>query len=211
MKRMHVSHTSNAPAALARARGLRAAEPGSSAVVAVPAAVAKSRRTAVRSLAYRRRRRQPDRRISIERIPRRDRRQEPVRRAASSAAGPGERLVVAARRAGLGQVARHGDLTACTSRHEPAPADQGARPRQSGRTAGVRPFRRSRRPRAATSAPTSGFDESAYLFGSRVRSMNPTSSNIRNFGVPGITLHEARVLHQPQTSTCRRCPAFRDC
>ncbi len=54
-----------------------------------------------------------------------------------------------------------------------------------------------------------GFDESAYLFrgSARVR-MNPTSSHIRNFGVPGLTLHEAVVLHQPQTSTCLPLPGI---
>jgi lysophospholipase L1-like esterase len=36
---------------------------------------------------------------------------------------------------------------------------------------------------------------------SRVR-MNPYSTTVRDLAVPGITLHEANVLYQPQTPTC---------
>ncbi len=38
--------------------------------------------------------------------------------------------------------------------------------------------------------------------------MNPDSTAIRDFGVPGLTLHEANVLHQPQTSTCKELPGI---
>ena len=38
--------------------------------------------------------------------------------------------------------------------------------------------------------------------------MNPTSTTIRNVGVPGITLHEANVIHQPQSSTCSPLPGI---
>lgn len=41
----------------------------------------------------------------------------------------------------------------------------------------------------------------------RVR-MNPNSTAIRDLGVPGITLHEANVLHQPQSSTCKELPGI---
>jgi hypothetical protein len=53
------------------------------------------------------------------------------------------------------------------------------------------------------------FDQAAYLLrgSARVR-MNPNSTTIRNFGVPGITLHEANVLHQPQTDTCKPLPGI---
>lgn len=51
------------------------------------------------------------------------------------------------------------------------------------------------------------------LDGFRLRSaprtrMNPNSTTILDFGVPGITLHEANVLHQPQTSTCKELPGI---
>ena len=38
--------------------------------------------------------------------------------------------------------------------------------------------------------------------------MNPTSKTIRNLGVPGLTLHEANVLHAPQSSTCKELPGI---
>jgi lysophospholipase L1-like esterase len=41
----------------------------------------------------------------------------------------------------------------------------------------------------------------------RVR-MNPSSTTIHNVGVPGLTLHEANVLHQPQSSTCKELPGI---
>jgi lysophospholipase L1-like esterase len=54
-----------------------------------------------------------------------------------------------------------------------------------------------------------GFNQAGYLFrgSTRVR-MNPTSTTIRNVGVPGITLHEANVIHQPQTTTCSPLPGI---
>jgi lysophospholipase L1-like esterase len=53
------------------------------------------------------------------------------------------------------------------------------------------------------------FNEAAYhLKGiTRVR-MDPTSTNIRDVGVPGMTLHEANVLHQPQSDTCQQLPGI---
>lgn len=55
-----------------------------------------------------------------------------------------------------------------------------------------------------------GFDAAGYLLGAskRVR-MNPTSSTIRNVAVPGITLHEANVLTEPQSNTCKALPGIR--
>ncbi len=41
----------------------------------------------------------------------------------------------------------------------------------------------------------------------RVR-MNPTSTKIRDFGIPGATLHEANVIHQPPTDTCSPLPGI---
>jgi lysophospholipase L1-like esterase len=54
-----------------------------------------------------------------------------------------------------------------------------------------------------------GFNESGFLYrgSARVR-MNPSSSTIRDFGIPGMTLHEANVLHQPQTDTCSPLPGI---
>ncbi len=54
-----------------------------------------------------------------------------------------------------------------------------------------------------------GFNNAAYhLRGiTRVR-MDPTSSNVRNVGVPGMTLHEANVLHAPQSDTCQQLPGI---
>jgi lysophospholipase L1-like esterase len=51
------------------------------------------------------------------------------------------------------------------------------------------------------------FNEAGYhLKGvSRVR-MDPDSTEIRNVGIPGLTLHEANVLHEPQTDTCKFIP-----
>lgn len=52
-----------------------------------------------------------------------------------------------------------------------------------------------------------GFNEAGYhLKGvSRVR-MDPDSTEIRDVGIPGLTLHEANVLHAPQTDTCKFIP-----
>ncbi len=54
-----------------------------------------------------------------------------------------------------------------------------------------------------------GFNNAGYhLKGiTRVR-MDPESRNIRDVGVPGLTLHEANVLHQPQTDTCNELPGI---
>ncbi|MFY9718176.1 MAG: hypothetical protein WAK16_00900, partial [Candidatus Cybelea sp.] len=54
-----------------------------------------------------------------------------------------------------------------------------------------------------------GFNNAAYhLKGmARVR-LDPDSRNIRDVGVPGLTLHEANVLHQPQTDTCNELPGI---
>jgi lysophospholipase L1-like esterase len=41
----------------------------------------------------------------------------------------------------------------------------------------------------------------------RVR-MNPNATTIRNFGIPGLTLHEANTIHQPQTNTCSPLPGI---
>lgn len=50
-----------------------------------------------------------------------------------------------------------------------------------------------------------GFNAAGYLLNqsARVR-MNPASTTIRNVAVPGITLHEANTLSQPQSTTCRQ-------
>lgn len=55
-----------------------------------------------------------------------------------------------------------------------------------------------------------GFDAAGYLLGpsKRVR-MNPTSTTIRDVAVPGITLHEANVLTEPQSNTCKTLPGIR--
>ena len=54
-----------------------------------------------------------------------------------------------------------------------------------------------------------GFNNAGFLLrgSARVR-MNPTSAQIRNFGIPGITLHEANVIHQPPTDTCSPLPGI---
>ncbi len=38
--------------------------------------------------------------------------------------------------------------------------------------------------------------------------LNPTSTTIRNVGIPGLTLHEANTIHQPQTNTCSPLPGI---
>ncbi len=55
-----------------------------------------------------------------------------------------------------------------------------------------------------------GFDAAGYLLGAskRVR-MNPTSTTIRDVAVPGITLHEANTLAEPQSNTCKALPGIR--
>jgi hypothetical protein len=54
-----------------------------------------------------------------------------------------------------------------------------------------------------------GFNLAGFRFRGmgRVR-LNSTSTMIRDVGVPGLTLHEANVLHQPQSSTCKQLPGI---
>jgi len=54
-----------------------------------------------------------------------------------------------------------------------------------------------------------GFNQAGFLLraSARVR-VDPNDSTILDFGVPGITAHEAVVLHQPQTSTCSPLPGI---
>jgi lysophospholipase L1-like esterase len=54
-----------------------------------------------------------------------------------------------------------------------------------------------------------GFNQAGFGLraSARVR-LDPTATTIRNFGVPGLTLHEANVLHAPQTSTCSPLPGI---
>lgn len=54
-----------------------------------------------------------------------------------------------------------------------------------------------------------GFNQAGYVLKglARVR-MDPSSTNIRDVGIPGLTLHEANVLHGPQTSTCKPIPGI---
>ncbi|MBV8488953.1 MAG: hypothetical protein JO199_00385 [Candidatus Eremiobacteraeota bacterium] len=52
-----------------------------------------------------------------------------------------------------------------------------------------------------------GFNAKGYLLsGNAVTRIDPSDSSIRDFGVPGITLHEANVLFAPQTNTCEPLP-----
>ncbi|HKU81426.1 MAG TPA: SGNH/GDSL hydrolase family protein [Candidatus Tumulicola sp.] len=54
-----------------------------------------------------------------------------------------------------------------------------------------------------------GFNQSGYsLHGSARTRMNPVSTVIRNVSVPGITLHEANTLTQPQSMTCKVLPGI---
>ena len=41
--------------------------------------------------------------------------------------------------------------------------------------------------------------------------MDPDSTTIRDVGVPGLTLHEANVLHEPQTRPAKCFQGSRDC
>jgi lysophospholipase L1-like esterase len=54
-----------------------------------------------------------------------------------------------------------------------------------------------------------GFNQAGFGLraSSRVR-MNPNASTIRNFGIPGLTQHEAITIHQPQTDTCSPLPGI---
>jgi lysophospholipase L1-like esterase len=59
-------------------------------------------------------------------------------------------------------------------------------------------------------ADDGGFNAAGYLLvGSKRVRMNPTSTTIRNVSVPGITLHEANTLTQPQSNTCKSLPGIR--
>lgn len=60
-----------------------------------------------------------------------------------------------------------------------------------------------------TCTDNGGFNEAGFrLKGvARVR-MDPSATTIRDVGVPGLTLHEANALHQPQTSTCKSLPGI---
>lgn len=54
-----------------------------------------------------------------------------------------------------------------------------------------------------------GFNQSGFLLrgSARVR-LNPNATTIRNFGIPGLTQHEANTIHQPQTDTCSPLPGI---
>lgn len=54
-----------------------------------------------------------------------------------------------------------------------------------------------------------GFNAAGYLLNgvSTVR-LNPSSTLIRNVGVPGITAHEANTISQPQNNTCEPIPGI---
>jgi len=48
-----------------------------------------------------------------------------------------------------------------------------------------------------------GFNNAGFhLKGNTRTRMDPNSTQIRNVGIPGLTLHEANTMHQPQTDTC---------
>jgi GDSL-like Lipase/Acylhydrolase len=54
-----------------------------------------------------------------------------------------------------------------------------------------------------------GFNKAAFgLRGSARVRVDPTATTIRNLGIPGLTLHEAVTIHQPQTSTCLPLPGI---
>lgn len=54
-----------------------------------------------------------------------------------------------------------------------------------------------------------GFNQSGFGFraSARVR-MDPNATTIRDVGIPGLTLHEANTIHQPQTDTCSPLPGI---
>ncbi len=59
-------------------------------------------------------------------------------------------------------------------------------------------------------ADDGGFNAAGYLLtGSKRVRMNPFSTTIRNVAVPGITLHEANMISQPQSNTCKALPGIR--
>ncbi len=54
-----------------------------------------------------------------------------------------------------------------------------------------------------------GFNQAGFGLRASARArMDATSTTIRDFGVPGITLHEANTIHQPQTDTCSPLPGI---
>jgi hypothetical protein len=54
-----------------------------------------------------------------------------------------------------------------------------------------------------------GFDQDGFsLRGSARVRIDPTATTVRDFGIPGLTLHEAITIHQPQTSTCLPLPGI---
>jgi lysophospholipase L1-like esterase len=60
-----------------------------------------------------------------------------------------------------------------------------------------------------TCSDNNGFNAEGYLLsGLPVVRMNPSSKLIRDVAVPGITLHEANVLSEPQTNTCQPLPGI---
>lgn len=54
-----------------------------------------------------------------------------------------------------------------------------------------------------------GFNQAGFGYrnSARVR-LDPTATGVRDVGIPGLTLHEANVLHAPQTSTCSPLPGI---
>jgi lysophospholipase L1-like esterase len=60
-----------------------------------------------------------------------------------------------------------------------------------------------------TCSANNGFNAAGYRLKdvARVR-MDPKATIIRDVGIPGLTLHEANGLHQPQTSTCKFLPGI---
>ncbi len=54
-----------------------------------------------------------------------------------------------------------------------------------------------------------GFNQAGFGLraSARVR-IDPTAATVRNVGIPGLTLHEAITIHQPQTTTCLPLPGI---
>lgn len=54
-----------------------------------------------------------------------------------------------------------------------------------------------------------GFNQSGFGLraSARVR-MNANAGTVRNFGIPGLTQHEALTIHEPQTDTCSPLPGI---
>jgi lysophospholipase L1-like esterase len=58
-----------------------------------------------------------------------------------------------------------------------------------------------------TCTDNGGFNAAGYLLsGLHVVRMDPASNNVRDVGVPGITLHEASTIFEPQNNTCEPLP-----